>query len=177
MGVTGASLATAISKLCSFLILIFPYLARRSLLRVSLRYFRPRRDVVAGIVIVGSSAMFRSGLVIVSSILLNNIASGFSDSALAAIGVAHKLMTLPFGIILGLGVGYQPVSGTCLIPILPIMVRLGGAHGVASVQAADVLSLFLAIPIRRRVLGEVAEAACQQRLAEAAGGQKRSHGG
>ena len=41
MGVAGASLATAISKLVSFGILIFPYLTGKSLLRLSLRNFRP----------------------------------------------------------------------------------------------------------------------------------------
>ena len=40
MGVAGASIATAISKLVSFAILIFPYLTRRSLLRPGRR--RPR---------------------------------------------------------------------------------------------------------------------------------------
>lgn len=37
LGVAGASMATAISKLVSFSILIFPYLTRRSMLRLSIR--------------------------------------------------------------------------------------------------------------------------------------------
>ena len=40
LGVAGASIATAISKLVSFMILIFPYLTRRSLLHLSVRNFR-----------------------------------------------------------------------------------------------------------------------------------------
>lgn len=111
MGVAGASMATAISKLVSFAILVFPYAARRSVLRLSPRCFRFDRDIIIQIVTVGSSSMFRSGLAVVSAIVLNNIAGGISDAVLAGIGVSNKIMMFPFGIILGFGTGFQPVAG------------------------------------------------------------------
>ena len=111
MGVAGASLATAISKLVSFSILIFPYLTRRSLLRLSLKNFAPTKEILKEIVSVGSSSMFRSGLAVVAGILLNNIAGQYSDAVLAAIGVTTKIMMFPFSIILGFGSGFQPVAG------------------------------------------------------------------
>ena len=111
MGVAGASMATAISKLVSFAILVFPYAARRSVLRLSPRCFRFDRDIIVQIVTVGSSSMFRSGLAVVSAIVLNNIAGGISDAVLAGIGVSNKIMMFPFGIILGFGTGFQPVAG------------------------------------------------------------------
>ena len=111
MGVKGASLATAISKLVSFAILVFPYVTRRSVLHLSVRRFRPTRDIVTQVVSVGSSSMFRSGLAVVSAIVLNNIAGGISDAVLAGIGVSTKVMMFPFGIILGFGTGFQPVAG------------------------------------------------------------------
>ena len=111
MGVAGASIATAISKVVSFAILIYPYLTKRSLLRISARRCRFNRDIVGQIVSVGSSSMFRSGLSVVSGIILNNIAGGISDAALAGIGVANKIMMFPFSIILGFGSGFQPVAG------------------------------------------------------------------
>jgi len=111
MGVAGASLATAISKLVSFAILVFPYITRRSLLHLSIRNFRPSKDIIAKVVSVGSSSLFRNGLNVVSAILLNNIAGGISDSVLAAVGVSNKIMMFPFCIILGFGNGFQPVAG------------------------------------------------------------------
>ena len=111
MGVAGASLATAISKVVSFTILIFPYLTRRSLLHLSVRNFRPTRDIVTEVVSVGSSSMFRSGLAVVAGILLNTLAGDISDSVLAGIGVCTKIMMFPFSIILGFGNGFQPVVG------------------------------------------------------------------
>ncbi len=111
MGVKGASLATAISKLVSFAILVFPYLTRRSVLHLTIRKFRPTRDIVTQVVTVGSSSMFRSGLAVVSAIVLNNIAGQISDAVLAGVGVSTKVMMFPFGVILGFGTGFQPVAG------------------------------------------------------------------
>ena len=111
MGVAGASLATAISKLVSFAILIFPYITRRSMLHLSVRNVRYSWDIVSNVISVGSSSMFRSGLAVVSAILINDIAGNISDSVLAGIGVCTKIMMFPFSIILGFGSGFQPVAG------------------------------------------------------------------
>ena len=111
MGVAGASLATAISKLVSFAILIFPYITRHSLLRLSICCVRFAKDILVEIITVGSSSMFRSGLAVVSGILLNNLAGDISDAVLAGIGVSTKIMMFPFSIILGFGSGFQPVVG------------------------------------------------------------------
>ena len=111
MGVAGASLATAISKTVSFCILIFPYVTRRSLLHLSIRNFRPTREIISEIVTVGSRSLFRNGLAVVAGILLNTLAGNISDSVLAGIGVCTKIMMFPFSIILGFGNGFQPVAG------------------------------------------------------------------
>ncbi len=111
MGVAGASMATAISKLVSFGILIFPYLTKRSMLRLSIRFFKPSVEIMSQIIKIGSSSMFRSGLSVVAAIVLNNIAGTMSDAVLAGIGVTTKVMMFPFSIILGFGSGFQPVTG------------------------------------------------------------------
>ena len=111
MGVSGASLATAISKVVSFAILIFPYITKRSLLHLSIRNCRPTANILMQIVTVGSSSMFRSLLAVVAGIMLNDLAGNISDSVLAGIGVTTKIMMFPFSIILGFGSGFQPVAG------------------------------------------------------------------
>lgn len=111
MGVAGASIATAISKLVSFIILIFPYVTRRSLLHLSIRNFHPTANILTQIISVGSSSMFRSLLAVVAGIMLNDLAGNISDSVLAGIGVTTKIMMFPFSIILGFGSGFQPVAG------------------------------------------------------------------
>ena len=111
LGVAGASIATAISKLVSFSILLFPYITKRSVLRISLKYFQPSREILSQIVKIGSSSMFRSGLAVIAAIVLNNIAGSISDAVLAGIGVTNKIMMFPFSVILGFGSGFQPVTG------------------------------------------------------------------
>ena len=111
MGVAGASLATAISKWVSFIILIFPYISRRSLLHLSVKNIHYSWDIISKVASVGSSSMFRNGLAVVAGILLNDIAGNISDSVLAGVGVVTKIMMFPFGIILGFGNGFQPVAG------------------------------------------------------------------
>ena len=111
MGVAGASMATAISKLVSFSILIFPYITRRSLLHLSIKNYHISKDIVKEIVTVGSSSAFRSGLAVIAGIMLNDMAGNISDAVLAGIGVSTKIMMFPFSIILGFGNGFQPVVG------------------------------------------------------------------
>ena len=111
MGVAGASLATALSKLASFGILIFPYLSGRSLLPLSPRHFRPSANLLAQVAGVGAPSMIRSLLAVVSAIVLNRIAGGISDSVLAGVGVCNKIMVFTFTVIYGMGIGLQPVVG------------------------------------------------------------------
>jgi len=111
LGVAGASMATAISKIVSFSILLYPYAFKRSVLKFSRKMISYSKDIVREVVTVGSSSLFRNGLAIVSGIVLNNLAGDISDSMLAAIGVSNKIMMFPFGIILGFGSGYCPVAG------------------------------------------------------------------
>jgi len=51
-------------------------------------------------------------------------------------------------------------QGSCFLPIVYPLALLGSAVGLAAVQAlADVLTLVLAVPIRRRMLKIIAEKA------------------
>ncbi|MBR0373561.1 MAG: MATE family efflux transporter [Mogibacterium sp.] len=109
--VAGASIATALSKVVSFIILIFPYLSKRSMLHLSVKNIEYSKDIVKQVASVGSSSAFRTMLSVIAGIVLNNIAGGISDACLAGIGVTNKVMMFPFGIILGFGTGFQPVLG------------------------------------------------------------------
>lgn len=111
MGVAGASMATAISKVVSFAILVYPYIAGKSMLKLSIRRFHVEKKMMFEIISVGSSSMLRSGLAVVSGILLNVLAGQISDSVLAGIGVTTKVMMFPFSVLLGFGTGFQPVAG------------------------------------------------------------------
>lgn len=111
LGVAGASMATAISKVISFCILIFPYIRKKSAVTISIKKIRYIAREVKEVLTIGSASFFRSAFSVVASVTINRVAGEFSTSALAALSVANRVMEFPFAIILGFGMGYQPVAG------------------------------------------------------------------
>ncbi|MBQ9211630.1 MAG: MATE family efflux transporter [Clostridia bacterium] len=111
LGVAGASMATAISKVVSFCILLWPYLKQKSSVRISTRYIRFVGEDVRSVLSIGSTSFFRSAGAVVCSTLINRIGGSYSTSALAALSISNRVMEFPFAIILGFGQGYQPVAG------------------------------------------------------------------
>lgn len=111
LGVAGASMATAISKTVSFCILIYPYVRKKCQVRLALRRIRYLWEDIKNVLSIGATSFFRSVMLIVANILMNHVAGGISTAAMAAVGVANRVMELPFAMILGFGQGYQPVVG------------------------------------------------------------------
>lgn len=111
LGVAGASMATAISKFVSFCILVYPYVRKKTTVSLSVRKIHYYLKDVKEVIGIGATAFFRTGCMVLSSIILNRLAGNFSTSALAAVSIANRIMEFPFSIILGFGQGYQPVVG------------------------------------------------------------------
>jgi len=111
LGVAGASMATALSKLVTFCILISPYLRGKTLLRISFRKIRYELRTCQEVVSVGSSSLFRAAFAILAAMLLNHSAGAISDACLAAISATTRIMNVPFFTILGFSQGFQPVAG------------------------------------------------------------------
>lgn len=110
-GVAGASAATAISKVVSWTILMLPYFKGKTMLKISLKHFKPSWQDTKDVCAMGSASFFRNGLATLASIMLNRIAVGYSESALAAISVANRITMFMTSACLGFGQGFQPVAG------------------------------------------------------------------
>ena len=110
-GVAGASAATAISKLVSWCILITPYIRKKTLLTISLKYFRPNRPDLSEICAVGFSSFVRNALSTFAAVVLNRIAVVFGESVLAAVSVSNRITMFMTAACLGYGQGFQPVAG------------------------------------------------------------------
>lgn len=111
--VAGAAIATSISKLVSFLVLLWPFLRRRTMIELRFSYFTPKWSIYKEVARMGIPTFFRASLMTISSVVINNFAGSFSDSALAAVSVANKCTRLAGSAILGFGQGFQPVAGYC----------------------------------------------------------------
>lgn len=112
-GVAGASAATALSKLVSWCILMIPYVRKKTLLSIQLRYLRPSWRDAREVSAMGSASFFRNGLSTLAAIVLNRMAVGYGESALAAISVANRITMFMTSACLGFGQGFQPVAGFC----------------------------------------------------------------
>ena len=111
LGVTGASMATAISKVISFCILLWPYVKKQCSVIISIRKIKLVTKDVQEVLSIGSTTCLRSVCNVVSSILINRIAGSFSTAALAAVSVANRVLEFPFAVILGFSQGCQPIVG------------------------------------------------------------------
>ena len=111
MGVTGAAVATVISQIVSFFLLLFGT-TRGDNLRLSIRRARPQKGDFSELLRGGLPSLCRQGLSSVSTISLNWVAGTFGgDPAIAAMGIAARIMHMAFAAILGFGQGFQPVCG------------------------------------------------------------------
>ena len=111
MGIAGAALATALSQLVSFFILGSFFLRKRSIVRIHIRSVSKDPRMYGRILLIGLPTICRQGFASLSSALLNNAASVYSDAAVAAVTIANKVYLLIRSIIIGIGQGFQPVAG------------------------------------------------------------------
>lgn len=111
--VAGAALATSISKFISFAVLMIPFLKKSSILEIKPAHFKPRWSVLSEVVRMGIPTFLRSSCMSVATTVLNNVARGFGDYALAGISVANKVMRFIDSVVMGFSQGVQPVVGFC----------------------------------------------------------------
>ncbi len=113
MGVAGAAIATGISKFISVCILMYPYITRKCIIDIKPKYFTPKLTLYSEIAKMGIPTVLRTSLFSVSTIIINNLAGGFGDAALAAVSVANKSMKFVGSAVMGFGQGFQPIAGFC----------------------------------------------------------------
>lgn len=111
MGITGAGLATALSQYISFGILLSMFLIGKTQSKLRLGFVEKGIKVLGDIIITGLPSLARQGLNSVSTMVLNAQAKPFEDAAIAAMGYVARTSSLIFCVGLGIGQGFQPVSG------------------------------------------------------------------
>lgn len=108
-GVLGAGLATAISQVVSFSILLYFY-SKTAQSKIRLSAISKEVKVYVTISRVGFPAVIRQGLSSVSSGLLNNLTRPYGDAAIAAMSVVNRFAAFIMCVGLGIGQGFQPVA-------------------------------------------------------------------
>lgn len=109
MGVFGAGLATAVSQVISFLILLYMFF-RMAQSSIRLKYVSRDWRIYLSICRVGLPSLIRQGLNSVTTGVLNNLTKPFGDAAIAAMSVVNRYSMFLMCVGLGMGQGFQPVA-------------------------------------------------------------------
>jgi putative MATE family efflux protein len=110
MGVAGAALATIISQLVSFILLLLGT-RRGGTIRIRPKLFTPIRSIYKEIFRGGIPSFLRQGLASVATIALNFSAGSFGDTAVAAMSIVARIMFFAVSAVIGVGQGFQPICG------------------------------------------------------------------
>ena len=110
MGVSGAALATIISQLVGF-VLLLRGTTQGGNLRIRLRNITFSKYYYSQIINGGMPSLCRQGLGSVATICLNLMAGPYGDAAIAAMSVVGRVMNLAASVVTGFGQGFQPVCG------------------------------------------------------------------
>ncbi len=108
-GVFGAGMATAISQVISFIILLIMY-ERMAQGKIRLCYVSRTAQTYLSICKIGLPSLIRQGLTSISNGLLNNLTKPFGDAAIAAMSVVGRYSMFVMCIGLGIGQGFQPLA-------------------------------------------------------------------
>ena len=115
MGVSGASLATAVSQLFAWVLLLSGTF-RPECVQLRLHDFKPSLKVYYEIFRGGLPSLFRQVFNCAAAVSLNFCAAlyaapGEDASAVAAFAVVTRIMMFVFSVVLGFSQGFQPVCG------------------------------------------------------------------
>lgn len=124
MGVAGAALATVISQVCSFTLLL--YMATKGgNIPIRYRNFTPSLAFIKEIIGGGTPSLARQGLASLSTILLNLAAGAYGDAAIAGMSIVSRIGMFINSFLIGFGQGFQPLCGFCYGAGLYSRVRQG----------------------------------------------------
>ncbi|MCI5704034.1 MATE family efflux transporter [Agathobaculum sp.] len=110
LGIAGAAIATILSQLVSFVLLLWG-VRQSGGIPIRLRLFSPSRARFLAIVGGGVPSLCRQGLASVAITCLNTAARPFGDAAIAAMSVVTRVSQFASSALIGFGQGYQPVCG------------------------------------------------------------------
>ena len=111
MGVAGAGLSTALSQMIGCGIMISMFVRGKSEIHLSFKKISLSLSLLGNIAATGLPSLIRQGLNSACTILMNSTARPYGDAAIAAMSIVTRVSFFTFSISLGIGQGFQPVSG------------------------------------------------------------------
>lgn len=157
MGISGAAIATMVSQMISFLILLSSVLRGVTISKLNIKYMSKKFSTYCLIIKTGLPSFTRQGLASVSTVLLNLCAVGYGDAAVAALSIFSKIFMFIFSAVIGFGQGFQPVVGynygaekydrvreSCFFTLKVGMIIMSFCAVIGFIFAPQIIKLFIA---------------------------------
>lgn len=110
-GVKGAAWATIIGNIVASFYYIVIFLKGKTTLSILPQDFRPSGRIFKEVLKIGVPSSASQIIMSFSSVILNNLAAGYGDFVVSAHGVASKMISMVFMVIMGYASGYMPFAG------------------------------------------------------------------
>lgn len=111
MGIAGAGLSTCLAQIVSFTLLLSVFLREKTTTKLSLSRYQLSAAVIGNICATGLPSLLRQSLGSIATIIQNWEVRPYGDEAVAAMAIVGRLSFFIFSVALGIGQGFQPVSG------------------------------------------------------------------
>lgn len=157
MGISGAAIATMVSQMISFLILLSSVLRGVTISKLNIKYMSKKFSTYCLIIKTGLPSFTRQGLASISTVLLNLCAVGYGDAAVAALSIFSKIFMFIFSAVIGFGQGFQPVVGynygaekydrvreSCFFTLKVGMIIMSFCAVIGFIFAPQIIKLFIA---------------------------------
>ncbi len=114
MGTRGAGLATLISMICATAYYIFYFAKKSNILTINPKEFSMKDRIVPNVLSIGIPACLGSLMISVSTMIVHAFMANYNDYALAAVGIALKILMIATMLAGGIGQGVQAILGYCV---------------------------------------------------------------
>ncbi|HOH78917.1 MAG TPA: MATE family efflux transporter [Candidatus Cloacimonadota bacterium] len=111
MGVTGAAVATVIGQGLGASFYLYYYLSGRSLASPGLKYLCFKLETYRQILYIGIPASLSQIMMSIGNTISYKLAADYGDHAVAALGVAARVFSIPIFVFIGISVGVQALIG------------------------------------------------------------------
>jgi len=111
LGTGGAAIATTISQITSFCIMVVLSNRGERALKIRFSRFRPTLSMYGKILKIGLPSLARQGIISFSTIIFNHAAAPYGDACIAAFSIVNRVTGFISSAIIGIGQGFQPVCG------------------------------------------------------------------
>ncbi|MDE6387264.1 MAG: MATE family efflux transporter [Lachnospiraceae bacterium] len=111
LGVAGAAIATAVSQVVSTVVYLCYIFRKKSMFHFHIKECCYTKEIMSEILKIGIPTLLFQALTSVSVAMINDAATEYGGSALAAMGPVTKIMSMGSLVVFGFLKGFQPIAG------------------------------------------------------------------